>query len=242
MAKDFIIIIPARYKSSRFPGKPLVDIKGKTMIQRVWEKCVAASSNEKVIIATDDMRIEEHCKSVGMRVIMTSDQCLTGTDRVSEVSRVIEVDFYINVQGDEPLIDPDDILKIINAYKENPEDTFCAMTKIDSAEDYTNKNIPKVVVSNDNCLLYISRSGIPSNKEGTVVPTMKQVCIYAFPKKHLAQFGLNKEKNNLENIEDIELLRLLERGFRVRMVPINSSSIAVDTPEDLKKVISLGDD
>ncbi len=242
MSKEFIIIIPARYKSSRFPGKPLIDIKGKTMIRRVWEKCVVASSNEKVIIATDDKRIEEHCNTNGMRVIMTSDKCLTGTDRVSEVSRVIEVDFYINVQGDEPLIDPDDILKIIDAYEENPGDTFCAMAQIDSAEDYTNRNIPKVVVSNDNCLLYISRSGIPSNKEGTVVPTMKQVCIYAFPKEHLAQFGPDKEKNNLENIEDIELLRLLERGFKVRMVPINSSSIAVDTPEDLKKVISLVND
>lgn len=237
MSEEFIIVIPARYKSSRFPGKPLIDINGKSMIRRVWEKCVLASNPEKVVVATDNPVIEEHCKENGMNVIMTSENCLTGTDRVAEVSKKINAGFYVNVQGDEPMIDPDDILLVIESYKRSPGNTFCAMTRIDSVEDYENKNIPKVVVKSDNSLIYISRTGIPSNKEGINVPTMKQVCIYAFPKKHLEAFGPNQEKTTLEAIEDIEILRLLELDYVVKMVPVSSSSIAIDTPSDLEKVL-----
>jgi len=237
MSKKFLIIIPARFKSSRFPGKPLIDIKGKSMIKRVWEKCAIATNEKHVIVATDDKRIEAHCLKHGIRVVMTSENCLTGTDRVSEVSKKLNADFYVNVQGDEPLLDPDDIKKVINAYLNEPGFTYCAMTKITSSEDYNNRNIPKLVCSLDHSLLYISRAGIPSNKEGSNLPTMKQVCIYAFPKDHLNEFGLSKEKTTLEFSEDIEILRLLEKGHKVKMVELKSSSIAVDTEEDLKKVL-----
>ncbi len=237
MSREFIIVIPARYASSRFPGKPLIDIDGKTMIYRVWEKCSIASNKEDVFVATDDTKIKDHCDKHGMNVIMTSKKCLTGTDRVSEVADKINADFYINVQGDEPLINPGDITKVIESYRKTPDITYCAMTSIDSEEDYFNKNIPKVVVRNDGNLLYISRSGLPANKDGTSMPTMKQVCIYAFPKPHLKEFGLAKAKTNLESSEDIELLRLLELGHKIRMVEVSNSSIAVDTPQDLEKVL-----
>ena len=237
MDKRFLIVIPARYKSSRFPGKPLVEISGKSMIQRVWEKCVQASNEQNVVVATDDNRIMQHCESHGMNAVMTSEDCLTGTDRVSEVSKALNADFYINVQGDEPLLDPSDIKKVIDAYLSDPSFTYCAMTKISSSNDYNNRNIPKVVCSEDKVLMYISRAGIPSNKEGSTLSTMKQVCIYAFPKNHLKEYGLDKKKSELEKYEDIEILRLIEKGYGVKMVELSSSTIAVDTKEDLEKVI-----
>ena len=242
MIKDFLLVIPARYESSRFPGKPLADIKGKSMICRVWEKCILAVPKENVFIATDDSRIKAHCQENDMNFVMTSANCLTGTDRVAEVSKKIDAEFYINVQGDEPLINPLDIKKIINTYNENPDATYCAMTRIRYEEEYRSQNVPKVVTNLDNNLLYISRSPIPSNKKGSFTPAMKQVCIYVFPKKHLEEYGPEKKKTPIEEIEDIELLRLLERNLIVRMVEINNSTTAVDTPEDLKRVISLLND
>ena len=123
MNRDFLLVIPARYKSSRFPGKPLIDINGKSMLRRVWEKCVESSSEKNVIIATDDARIEEHCLQFGMNSIMTSENCLTGTDRVAEVAKKIDADFYVNVQGDEPLINPRDIEAVVRAFNEDPSYT-----------------------------------------------------------------------------------------------------------------------
>ena len=242
MSQDYLIVIPARYKSSRFPGKPLVEIHGKSMLKRVWEKCVLASNSDQVVIATDDKRIENHCVLNNMKVIMTSDRCLTGTDRVAEVAKMLSADFYVNVQGDEPLINPLDIRKVIEAYKSTKNKTCCGMTKISSKEDFFNLNIPKVVTNKENLLLYISRSGVPSNKEGAVVHAMKQVCIYAFPKKHLSEFGLKKNKTKIEEIEDIEILRLLELGYEILMVEVSKSSVAIDTEDDLEKVLKILDD
>ena len=168
------------------------------MILRVREKCVSACSEDNVIIATDDSQIEDHCLHSGMNVIMTSETCRTGTDRVSEVSTSLDAGFYVNVQGDEPLIDPSDIAKVIDEYRLNPHMTHCAMTEIRSEEEYTNPNIPKVVVNESNKLLYISRAGIPANKKKSFCKSMKQVCIYAFPKRHLQEYGTNKSKTSLE--------------------------------------------
>tara|TARA_B100000579_G_C22805104_1_gene842061 strand:+ start:599 stop:1327 length:729 start_codon:yes stop_codon:yes gene_type:complete len=242
MTRDFLLVIPARYESSRFPGKPLAQIKGMSMIYRVWEKCISAVPRENVFIATDDSRIELHCKENDMNFVMTSENCLTGTDRVAEVAKKIPADFYINVQGDEPLIDPQDIKKIIDSYRKNPDATYCAMTEIKDEEEYRSPNIPKVVTDLKKNLLYMSRSAIPSNKKFTFKSAMKQVCIYAFPKKHLEEFGPGIKKTPIEEIEDIELLRLLERNLKVRMVEIKNSTVAVDTPEDLERVISLFND
>jgi 3-deoxy-manno-octulosonate cytidylyltransferase (CMP-KDO synthetase) len=233
-----LVVIPARYKSSRFPGKPLVSILGKTMINRVWERCVVAVGNSSVYIATDDIRIAEHCFDNGMQYVMTKTDCLTGTDRVANACSIIEGDYdiIINVQGDEPLIEPNDILKIIDAYNENNNDTiYCGTCKINSEEDFNNPNIIKIITDKDKNLLYASRAGIPTNKKLGFEWAYKQVCIYAFPYKALCDFTKHT-KTLLESIEDIEFLRFLELGYNIKMVGVSGSSIAVDVPEDVEKV------
>ena len=237
---DYLIIIPARYQSSRFPGKPLADICGKSMIQRVWEKCVEATSTDRVLVATDDQQIKEHCKDHDIHVMFTRENCLTGTDRLYEVAKKRKSDIYINVQGDEPLISPIDIKTILKAAQQEPGITFNAMCPIKNEDDFRNPNIPKVVTQTDGRLLYISRAPIPSNKQlGVEKGAMKQVCIYAYPRDVLLTFGSLKEKTPLESKEDIEILRLLELGYEVKMIEVSDSSISVDTPQDLEKVRSM---
>lgn len=234
--RDFAILIPARYASSRFPGKPLVDILGKPMIQRVWERCTAAVAAEQVYVATDDERIASACRGFGAQVVMTGSDCLTGTDRVAEAARVLDHDFFVNVQGDEPLLDPADIVRVADAFRAS-RGVVNAMTRIHEAREYFSPNVPKVVAAGDGRLLYMSRAGIPANKAGTFAIGWKQVCIYAFSREHLERFASISEKGAIEAVEDIEILRFLDMGVDVRMVELDSASIAVDTPEDVERVI-----
>ena len=239
---NYLVVIPARYQSSRFPGKPLADIHGKSMLRRVWDKCIQAASPEKILVATDDDRIKGHCQENGMQVEMTSSSCLTGTDRLYEVALKRKSDIYINVQGDEPLVSPNDIKAVIDASQNEPEITFNAMCKINEEADFRNPNVPKVVTQKDGRLLYMSRSPIPTNKKLEFEKAMKQVCIYAYPRDVLIAFGSLKEKTPLESIEDLEILRLLEFGYTVKMIEVSGSSVAVDTQQDLDKVRSLIND
>jgi len=235
MELDYLIVIPARFKSSRFEGKPLADINGKSMIERVWNKCLSVAPENQIIVATDDTRISSHCKLKNINTIMTSKNCLTGSDRLAEVSKKIKASFYVNVQGDEPLINPKDIKKVINDFKKNGI-TNCAATKIKSKSELNNRNIPKIVTDKKGFLLYISRANIPSSKNDKVNDLKKQVCIYSFSTEAIRLFGLKTKKTKLEKIEDIEILRVLENGIPVKIIEVKSDSIAVDTPEDLKKV------
>lgn len=230
------LIIPARYESKRFPGKPLIDIKGKSMIVRVYEQCAKTFPKEDIYVATDDKRIINHCKLHGVQTVMTSDQCLTGTDRVAEAALQINADYYINVQGDEPIFNPNDIIIVIENIKKYPGEVLNGYCSIDSEESYFSKSIPKVVFRPDGRMLYMSRNPIPGNKNGDFVKSWRQICIYAFPKKLLQEFYSVKEKFILEKEEDIEILRFLEMGYEVRMVELSSDSIAVDFPEDLIRV------
>ena len=231
----YVIIIPARYQSNRLPGKPLIDICGQSMVKRTYERCCMAMNKSSVFVATDDVRIFEHCKKNDINVIMTPDTCKTGTDRVFEASKLIDADVYINVQGDEPIINPNDIKLVIQASKKNPNMIINAMCAIDEI-DFNNPNIPKVVTSLDNRLLYSSRIGIPSTKSLSFIKANKQVCIYAFPKKALVNFSNFDQKTPLEELEDIEILRFIEIGYDVRMVEVSNTSFSVDVPEDVKKV------
>jgi 3-deoxy-manno-octulosonate cytidylyltransferase (CMP-KDO synthetase) len=232
----YALVIPARYQSSRFPGKPLARILGKEMILRVWEKCIQAVDDPLVWVATDDDRIMDFCKQSGIQVVRTDSACMTGTDRVYEAIRGHDLDFVINVQGDEPLIDPNDIAMVIDAARKDPASIINAMCPIDNEKDFLSRTVPKVVCRRDGRLLYMSRSPIPITKSGTFEGANKQVCIYSFPVKALEAFYSVTEKTPLENIEDIEILRFLEMGFDVKMVPVSRSSIAVDIPEDLERV------
>lgn len=234
----YAVVIPARYQSSRFPGKPLIDLNGKSMIQHVWERCCLAVGQELVYIATDSEIIEEVCTGFGGQVIMTSSSCMTGTDRLAEANKKLNADFIINVQGDEPLIEPDDICKVIEAYKKEPNTIVNAMCKIESEEEFRSYTVPKVVVSKSNKLLYMSRSPIPISKNDEFCFAYKQVCIYAFSKIHLEFFASHSTKTKVEKVEDIEILRFLENDFIIKMLEVDSGSIAVDTPADVNRVVN----
>ncbi|EHQ28451.1 3-deoxy-manno-octulosonate cytidylyltransferase [Mucilaginibacter paludis] len=234
---DFIVVIPARYASSRFPGKPLVDIAGKSMLLRTYEQCLKAVSKELVYVATESQLIVDHCNQHGMNVLLTSDTCLTGTDRIAEVAQIIKADYYINVQGDEPVFDPDDILKVIDEINKNKGDIINGYCEIDTEDQYRSASVPKVVFRPDGRLLYMSRSTIPGNKSGVFVKGWRQVCIYGFPAAALNMFASATSKTPLEQEEDIEIIRFLELGFEVRMIELSRHSIAVDNPEDMMKVL-----
>lgn len=237
--KDFVLIIPARFQSTRFPGKPLADLCGKSVLFRVWEKCIKAVGENNVIVATDDQRIIDHCNEFRMSAMITSSDCLTGTDRLAEVAAKINRSFYINVQGDEPLVNYEDILKIIKVTRSNPGVIINGMCEIDSEEDYQSVNVPKVVCDENSNLLYMSRSPIPGNKEQKLSTSMRQVCIYSFPKNALLKFGKINRKSVNEKEEDIEILRLLDLGYKIRMVRVSPTPVAIDTPKDLCKARAL---
>ena len=233
------IIIPARYGSSRYRGKPLVKILGREMILRVADICKKIK-NVRVFIATDSKKIANVAEKNGYDYIMTSKNCLTGTDRVAEASKKIKSEIFINVQGDEPTISPRDIQKIMNAKKKFPNHVICGYDKIHNFESPKNINLPKVVVNSKGELIYISRALVPgTKKKNQNINYFKQVCIYAFNKKQLNKFHLKKRKSIIEKIEDIEILRFFEMDEKIKMVKLNSNSVAVDEMRDIKKAEKL---
>jgi len=209
------------------------------MIQHVWERCCLAESPNNVFVATDDEKISNTCKAFGANVIMTSSNCLTGTDRLAEANLTLKKDFLINVQGDEPLINPDDIRDIISVYQKNPGTVINAMCKIKSAKDHNSLTVPKVTSSKSGQLLYMSRAPIPLTKSGEFVSAFKQVCIYAFSSEHLRFFSSLQEKTPLEKIEDIEILRFLENDIPVKIVEVVSTSLTIDVESDVPAVLAL---
>ncbi len=236
MASSVVIIIPARYQSSRFPGKPLVLLKGVPMIVRVAKICERVVGKENVYVATDSELIVKEVRRYGFRSLMTSEKSLTGTDRVAEAALKVHADTYVNVQGDEPLISPEDIQKVIDLKIRNPDCVINAMTEFDPNDDSI--NIPKAVTSESGDLLYISRSLIPGSKS-LMLPELKyykQVCCYALSLDELRKFKNFGRKSRLESIEDIEILRFFELGIKVKMAKVSNSSIAVDVPEDVNAV------
>ena len=235
--KDYIVVIPARFKSSRLPGKPLVDILGKPMILRVYEQCLKAVPSNRIYIATDDSRIQEVAEAFGANVVMTSEYCMTGTDRVAEVAQQIDAEYYINVQGDEPVFNPKDITTILSSLDKYRGEIINGFCPLDREEDFRSESIPKVVFRPDGRLMYMSRSAIPGNKAKKFVFGYRQVCVYAFPAEALKKFNQVKAKTPLENEEDIEILRFTEMGYEVRMLELSQNSIAVDNPEDVDKVV-----
>jgi 3-deoxy-manno-octulosonate cytidylyltransferase (CMP-KDO synthetase) len=235
--KSFVVVIPARLASTRLPNKPLIDIAGKSLIERTWNQVIKAVSREKVFVLTDDNLIVAHCLEKGIQVVLTSKNCLTGTDRVAEFALTNHYDYYINVQGDEPLMNPDDIKAVISKLETVSNEIINGYAEIQSEEDYLSLTIPKVVFRPDGRLLYMSRSPIPGNKRKAFIKAFKQVCIYAFPKDALLDFSKTESKTFLEEIEDIEILRFLELGYEVMMVKLSQDSIAVDVPEDIEKVL-----
>ncbi len=234
-----VIIIPARYGSSRYKGKPLAKILKREMVLRVADICSKVVGKKNLYVATDSHKIKNVVENSNYKVIMTSKTCLTGTDRVAEASNKIKADIYINVQGDEPAINPSDIKKIIKAKIKNPNHVICGFDNVHKLENPLSKNLPKVVISENNDLIYISRSLIPGDKNKKNNKFLKQVCIYGFSRKELKKFHSMKRKSILEKIEDIEILRFFELNTKVKMTKLNSNSIAVDEINDIPKVEKL---
>jgi 3-deoxy-manno-octulosonate cytidylyltransferase (CMP-KDO synthetase) len=237
-------IIPARYASTRFPGKPLHPIAGKPLIQRVVEQCRKASSLSEIIVATDDARIAEVVKKL-CRVEMTKPEHPSGSDRIAEVVARCECDAVVNIQGDEPLIDPAVIDAVAGAL------TGCEMstaaTRITSADDYDNPNVVKVVVNTASRALYFSRRTIPYLREAASRSVSEQLAAFPFL-KHLGIYGYRRETllrlvrfpvSPLEAVEKLEQLRALESGIQITVVKVDYDSVGVDMPEDVERVERL---
>ena len=231
-----VAVIPARYKSSRFEGKPLADIHGKPMIWWVYQQTKKVKQLDEVYVATDDERIEAVCNDFGINVIMTSKNHPTGTDRICEVSSKMKADIIINVQGDEPMIEPETIVKAINPLVERSDLLVSnLMTKINNPVDLINITVPKVITNKEGVGLYLTRSASPYPKGSLDVKYYKQVCVYGFRPEAL-EFFANAERGTIEKVEDIEILRFIENGYKVQFIEVNSETIAVDTPLDLELV------
>ena len=231
----YIIVIPARFKSKRLPGKPLANIGGLPMIVRTYNQCKKVVSENKIIVATDSLKIKNVCNEYNIKSIITSNKCLTGTDRVAEVAKKIKCNFYINVQGDEPFFNPNDLKVLIKEAEKKPNEVINGYTEIKNKKLFFSSSIPKVVFDKNGYLLYMSRGPIPSNKALEFRKAWRQVCAYSFPRKALIDFTKTKNKTPIELLEDIEILRFLENGYKVKMIKMSNKSLAVDNNEDLEK-------
>lgn len=238
-------IIPARYESSRFPGKPLIDIAGKTMIQRVYEQCQKSSRLDKIIVATDDQRIFDHVLGFGGEALMTSEKHLSGTDRCGEAAKKYpDYDIFINIQGDEPMIDPLQIDLLCTCFDRQDISIATLVKKISSNEELLNENSPKVILNKHQEAIYFSRSAIPflrgiesGNwlKEHTY---FKHIGIYAYRRQTLSEI-VKLPVSSLEKAEALEQLRWIENGYTVQVAITDLECQAIDTPEDLKKLLEL---
>ena len=238
-------IIPARFESSRFPGKPLVDIAGKSMIQRVYEQCQKSSRLDKVLVATDDLRILDHLKSFGGEGIMTSSKHTSGTDRCGEVAEQFpEFDILVNIQGDEPMIDPHQIDLLCSCY-DNLNTRIATLVKlIHTKDELVNENTPKVILNKNHQAVYFSRATIPYLRGKKIDNWLsehtfyKHIGIYAFKRQTLSEIT-KLPLSDLEIAEGLEQLRWIENGYAIQAAITDQESQAIDTPDDLIKVLKL---
>jgi 3-deoxy-manno-octulosonate cytidylyltransferase (CMP-KDO synthetase) len=235
-------IIPARYASTRFPGKPLVDISGKTMIQRVYEQAKKCSSFADVVVATDDDRIFDHVLGFDGKAVMTSSEHQSGTDRCAEVaSKHPEYDIIINIQGDEPYIDPEQITKLAACFNDPGTQIATLVKKIHTVEELHNANSPKVLINKLSEAIYFSRSPLPHIRGQepqnwlNYYTYFKHIGIYGYRADVLQQIT-KLPVSSLEKAESLEQLRWIENGYKIKVAETELETVAVDTPEDLNKL------
>lgn len=237
-------IIPARYASTRFPGKPLLDLAGKTMLQRVYERCQLSKSLSRIIIATDDERIFEHALSIGAEVCMTSKEHPSGTDRCAEVAQKmnIDTDVIINIQGDEPLINPTQIDLLANCFDDPKTQIATLIKKITKNEVLFNPNTPKVILDTEQFAIYFSRECIPhirnkAKEEWLQYHSFYQhIGIYAYQRSVLAEIT-QLSPSALEKAESLEQLRWVEHQYKIKTALTEEETFAIDTPEDVELVL-----
>jgi len=235
-------IIPARYASTRFPGKPLVDLKGKSMIRRVYEQCQKARLLDKVIVATDDERIYEHVGSFGGQVCMTSSEHSTGTSRCAEVAaQHLDAEIIVNIQGDEPIIDPQQIDDLVTI---SGDGIATQVKKIDNSKTLFDPNVVKVVFDKNQNALYFSRQVIPYGRNQEAADWLsnhtfyRHIGLYSFDRKTLLNLG-QFPASPLEDMESLEQLRWLENGIQIKVGVTNYESLSVDVPADAQKIIQI---
>lgn len=236
-----VAIIPARWASTRFPGKPLYPILGKPLVQHVWERCLKAKSVSQVIVATDDMRIAEAAFAFGAEVSITSPKHPSGTDRIAEVaSRLKGAKHIINVQGDEPALDPRLIDRLVQVLQKQPKlEMVTAASPFETESDALNPNNVKVVTALDGRALYFSRSPIPFDRDKSLlVKSLWHIGIYGYRRDFLMQF-VRWKPTPLEQTEKLEQLRALEHGASIQVVTSRRHSMGVDTPEDVHRAIAV---
>ena len=237
-------IIPARYGSSRFPGKPLIDLKGKTMIQRVYEGAKKSTLLSDVIVATDDQRIVDEVKRFGGNVLLTKESHPSGTDRCGEIaSQYTDIDVIVNIQGDEPLVDYRQLDALISAFEDEQTKIATLGIKDVTLEDINNTNRIKIVVDHKQNALYFSRSAIPNfaNTKGNpldMYPFFRHIGLYAYRASVLKEL-VELQPTKLETIESLEQLRWLYYGYSIRVVETTIETPNIDVPEDVKKVIEF---
>jgi 3-deoxy-manno-octulosonate cytidylyltransferase (CMP-KDO synthetase) len=235
-------VIPARYASSRFPGKPLIDLKGKTMIQRVYEGAKKSQNLSRVIVATDDQRIYDEVVRFGGEVMMTSESHTNGTDRCAEVASKVESDVVINIQGDEPLIDFRQLDQLSNAFIDPNVSIATLGIKGVTDDEMNNPNRIKIVIDKASDAIYFSRSPIPNTKNGkedavNQYPFYRHIGVYAFRSKTLAELPA-LEPTVLEKVESLEQLRWMYHKYDIRVVETDIETPNIDTPEDVEIVLS----
>lgn len=241
--KAFVGIIPARFASTRFPGKPLADIGGKTMIERVYSQAAKSSALMDIIVATDDMSIRDEVKRFGGKVCLTSPDHPSGTDRCAEVLEVMDItcDAVINIQGDEPFIDPRQIDLLCSCFDDERTELATLIKAIASEEVLFNPSSPKVVIDTDNFAIYFSRHPIPYLRGVSEGEWLKKHQFY----QHVGIYGYRPQvlkritalaPSSLEKAESLEQLRWLESGLRIKTAITSYETIAIDTPDDLKRV------
>jgi len=237
-------VIPARFDSSRFPGKPLIDLKGKTMIQRVYEGVLKSSKIDDVIVATDDQRIFEEVIRFGGKVEMTATTHQSGTDRCGEIAkRHPEFDLIINIQGDEPLVNYLQLEALITAFENQGTNIATLSNKAIELEDLANSNRIKIVADVNDFALYFSRSSIPNSanfkgKPMLSYPFLRHIGLYAYRSETLLQL-IELEPTILEQIESLEQLRWLFYGYKIKLVETTIETPNIDVPEDVQKVLTF---
>jgi len=241
-SKNVLAIIPARFASLRLPGKPLASIAGKPMIQHVVERVRRAQLVKSILVATDDERIKKAVESFGAQAILTRHDHRTGTDRVAEVATHVEADLYVDIQGDEPLIDPGTIDAVVAAMLEDESVQIATpCSAITLPNEIMDPNIVKVVSDFDGNSLYFSRAPVPwvrDTKSNLAVRHWKHIGLYAFRRDTLLEFP-TLPPGELEHVEQLEQLRWLENGFRIRVVETDYDAVSVDVPADIERVEKL---
>lgn len=229
-----VAIIPARYESTRFPGKPLVDVAGKPMIQRIYEQVRLCSDIDDVLIATDDGRIRDAAASFGARAVMTSPSCRSGTDRVAQAAQTTDADAVINVQGDQVILDRVALTEVARVLRSG----FAMVTVATTAgpEELDAPNCVKVVCDLKGFALYFSRANIPFRRGDVSIETLKHIGIYGFSRETLERFN-SLEATPLEETESLEQLRALENGIPIKVIIASGEYLEINTPEDRERVL-----